>query len=105
MLHVTVGVVGFAKKLISATAAREYYRAINNEELNTYCKEIEGILNWKPLTAVSSKSSHFAYLYPMSLLNSGPLPSVLPDQTLKTESIRKSWKTSQLMTQYYWLQL
>ena len=54
--------VGLAKNLISAIAARDYYRAINTEELNTYFKEVEGILNWRPLKAVSSKSSDFEYL-------------------------------------------
>ena len=93
--------VGLAKNLISAIAARDYYRAITTEELRTYFKEVEGILNWRPLTAVSSKSN-FDYLSPMTLLNSAILPSVLPDQILKSESIRKSWKTEQLMAQDYW---
>ena len=40
----------------------------------------------------------------MSLLNSALIQSVLPDQILKPESVRKSWKTSQLMAQDFWLQ-
>ena len=73
---------GLGKKF-SAIAARDYYRAITTEELNTYFKEVEGILNWRPLTAVSSKSNDFDYLSLMSLLNSAILPSVLPGQILK----------------------
>ena len=30
-------------------------------------------------------------------------PSVLPGQILKSESIRKSWKTAQLTAQDYWI--
>ena len=40
--------VGLAKNLIAAIAAREYYRSITTEELCTYFKEVEGILNWRP---------------------------------------------------------
>jgi hypothetical protein len=46
----------------------------------------------------------FEYLSPMSLLNSALVPSVLPGQILKSESVRRSWKTSQLMAQDFWLQ-
>ena len=62
-------------------------------------------MNWRPLTAVSSKINDFAYLSPMSLLNSAFVPSVLPGQILKSESVKKSWKTSQLMAQDYWVQV
>ena len=40
----------------------------------------------------------------MGLLNSASVPSVLPGQILKSESVRMSWKTSQLMAQDFWLQ-
>ena len=40
----------------------------------------------------------------MSLLNSALIPSVLPGQISKSESVRKSWKTSQLVAQDFWLQ-
>ena len=82
--------VELAINLISAIAAGDYYRAITTEELNTYFKEVEGILNWGILTTVSSISNDFDYLSPMSLLNSAILPSVLPGQILESESIRKS---------------
>ena len=82
--------VGLSKNLISAIAARDYYRAMNSEELSTYFKEVQGILNWRPLTGVSSKMNDFEYLSPMSLLNSALVPSVLPDQILKSKSVRKS---------------
>ena len=81
--------VGLSKKLISAIAARDYYRAITTEELTTYFKEVEGILNWRPLTSVSSKTNDFDYLSPMSLLNSAITPSVLPEHILKYESVKK----------------
>ena len=96
--------VRLSKNLISAISARDYYRAIKSEKLSTYFKEVQGILNWRPLTAVSSKMNDFEYLSPMSLLNSALVPSVLPGQILKSESVRKSWKTSQLMAQDFWLQ-
>ena len=52
------------RALIAAIAARDYYRSITTEELSTYFKEVEGILNWRPLTSVSSSSNDFDYLSP-----------------------------------------
>ena len=94
--------VGLAKNLITAIAARDYYRSITTEEVCTYFKEVEGILNWRPLTAVSSSNIDFDYLSPMSLLNSAITPSVLPGHIVKSESFKNSWKTSQLMAQEFW---
>jgi hypothetical protein len=94
--------VGLAKNVITAIAARNYYRSITTEELGTYFKEVEGILNWRPLTSVSSRTNDFDYLSPMSLLNSALTPSVLPGHIVKSESFRDSWKTSQLMAQEFW---
>ena len=70
-------------------AGRDYYRGITTEELTTYFKEVEGILNWRPLTSVSSKFNDFDYLSPMSLLNSAITPSVLPRQILKVRKYKK----------------
>ena len=94
--------VGLAKNLIPAIAAIDYYQSITTEDMNTYFKEVEGILNWRPLTSVSSSSNDFDYLSPMSLLNSTMTQSVLPGHMVKSESFKKSWKTSQLMAQEFW---
>ena len=82
--------MGISKKLISSIAARDYYHAITTEELTTYFKEVEGILNWKPLTSVLSKSNGFD----ISLLNnnSAITPPVLPGHILKSERVKKSLK-------------
>ena len=82
--------VGLAKNLIAAIAAGDYYWSIMTEELCTYFKEVEGILNWRPLTSVSSSSIDFDYLSPMSLLNSAITPSVLPGHIVKLESFKNS---------------
>ena len=91
--------VGIAKNLITAIAARDYYRSITTKELCTYFKEVEGILNWWPLTSVSSSNIDFDYLSPMSLLNSAITLSVVPGQIVKSESFKNFWKTAQLMAQ------
>ena len=80
--------VGLAKNLISAIAARDYSRAITTEKLKTYFKEVEGILNWRPLTAVFNKSNNFDYLSLISLLNSAILPFILPGQIFKSVNSR-----------------
>ena len=61
--------VRVSKNVISAIAARDYYRSINTEELNTYFKKAKGILDWKPLTPLSDDIDDFHCLCPMSILN------------------------------------
>ena len=81
--------VGLEKNLVTAITAQNYYRSITTEELNAYFKEVEGILNWRPLTSVSSGTNDFDYLSPMSLLNSAITPSVQPGHIMKSESFKK----------------
>ena len=38
---------GLVKNLIVSVAARVYYNSITTEELSSYFKEVEGILNWR----------------------------------------------------------
>ena len=47
------------KTLLKPIPGKEYYRNINDEELITYFKEVEGILNWQPLTILSDDPSDF----------------------------------------------
>ena len=77
--------MSLVKNMITSIAARDYYHSINTEELNTYFKELEGILNWQPLTEWIKR---FDYLSTMSLLNSAITPSVLPRHILKSESLK-----------------
>ena len=94
--------VGLAKGVITAIEARNCYRSITREELSTFFKEVEGILNWRPITSVTSSANDFDYWSPMSLLTSALTPSVLPGHIVKCQSFRNSWKTSQLMPQEFW---
>ena len=94
--------IGLSKHLISATAAREYYRSINTEELSTYFNEVERIWNWRLLTAVYSKHDDFDYLSPISILNAGTLASGLPGHFIKFDGICDTWRTTQLMAQDFW---
>ena len=67
--------VGLSKNLINTIATRDFYRSITTEDLITYfIKEVEGILNWRPLTSVSSKTKYFCFTW----------------HILKTESLKKS---------------
>ena len=66
-----------------------------------YFKEVQGILNWCPLTSVTRDIDDFRCLSPMSILNSGIHPAVPAEQIIKADRIRE-WKASQHMAQDFW---
>ena len=78
------------------------YRTLNDEEFLTYIKEIENILNCRPLTPLSDDPNDFSYLSPMSFLNMCLEPSLPLGKFLKGDALRKSWRTAQLMADKFW---
>ena len=65
-----------AKSFLKSVYNSVSYRTLNDEEFLTYIKEIENILNCRPLTPLSDDLSDFSYLSPISLLNLGLNPSL-----------------------------
>ena len=92
------------KRLLKAVYQKECYRTLNLEEFETFLKEIEGILNWRPLTSLSDDPEDFACLSPMSILHLG-LDTPLPvGKILKSDDYRKTWHTHQRMANDFWKQ-
>ena len=90
------------KYLLSAVYNQECYRTLSDEEYMTYLKEIENILNWRPLTSVSDDPQDFSCLSPNSILNMGSLPVSPAYKPLKRDAIRRCWRTVQLMAEEFW---
>jgi len=78
------------------------YRTLNEEEFLTFIKEIENILNCRPLTPLSDDPNDFSYLSPMSILNLCLDPSLPLGVFVKSDGLRKSWRTAQLMADSFW---
>ena len=94
--------VGMSKKLILDILNENFFRDISGEELCTFFCEVQDVLNNRPLTPVSSDIDDFRYLSPMTLLNGSILPTVPPGHFLRSEGVKHSWKTSQLLAQEFW---
>ena len=90
------------KTLLHAVYSQEYYRNLSDDEFQTYLKEIENILNYRPLTSCSDDPTDFTCLSPNSILNLGSIPVSSFCEPHKSDAYRKSWRTSQLMAEEFW---
>ena len=95
--------VGQTKRLLHAVYQKESNRYLDDEEFLTYTKEIENILNWRPLTPLSDDPDDFSCISPMSLLNAGLDPSLPLGSFVKSDGLRKSWKRSQYLADQFWI--
>lgn len=90
------------KVLLKSIYNNVSYRTLNDEEFLTYIKEIENILNCRPLTPLSDDPYDFSYLSPMSILNLCLEPSLPFGEFVNSDGLRKSWRTSQLTADRFW---
>ncbi|XP_063994615.1 uncharacterized protein LOC135172511 [Diachasmimorpha longicaudata] len=83
-------------------------RVIANElltyqQLNTLCVKIEGILNSRPLTPMSSDPNDFSALTPAHFLHGGPTTDLPAPDWSETPSNRLShWQHLEQMKQHFW---
>ena len=84
-----------AKILLHSIYTENCYCVLNDEEFMTYVKEVEAILNCRPLTALSNDPNDFSFLSPMSVLNTCFEPSLPLGEFVKANGLRKSWKAAQ----------
>lgn len=73
------------------------------EEINTILVQIEGILNSRPITPVSTDPSDLTYLTPNHFLIGAPITSYpKPDYTAIPENRLKFWKLCTRLQQQFW---
>ncbi|XP_061719632.1 uncharacterized protein LOC133526844 isoform X2 [Cydia pomonella] len=73
------------------------------EQLNSVLVEIEGVLNARPITAVSNDPEDFSYLSPGHFLTGAPL-NTYPEQDVsnKPTNLLRFWSTITCMKQTFW---
>lgn len=72
------------------------------EQLNTVLVEIEGVLNSRPLTAVTSDPNDFSYLSPGHFLTGAPLNTIPEHGLASSKSLLQFWSTTVSMKQNFW---
>ena len=91
-----------AKISLCSTYTENCYRVLNDEKFVPYVKEIEAILNCRPLIALSDDLNDFSFLSPMLILNTCLEPSLRLGEFLKADGLRTLWKTAQNMAHDFW---
>ena len=77
-------------------------RTLTDEGLQTLLKEIEHILNCRPLTELTDEVENTTALTPMMLLSGCVDPGYPPDVFLDSDGMRSSWRACQLQADVFW---
>ena len=95
-------IIRLVRKGMRALMADKYFRTLTDEGLSTLLKEIEQILNCRPLTRVSADPDDFRALSPMTLLNGCIEPEQPFDVFLNSDGLRGSYRASQRQADMFW---
>ena len=95
-------IVRLVRKAMTALTADKYYRTLRDEELLTLFKEIECILNCRPLTRVSADPNDFRALSPVTLLNGCNEQETPSDVFIDADGLRGSYRATQLQADLFW---
>lgn len=95
-------IIRLVRKSMAALQADRYYRTLTDEELLTLFKEIEYILNTRPLTRVSANPDDYRALSPMTLLNGCIDPERPSDIFSNSDGLRRSYRASQMQADLFW---
>ena len=95
-------ILRLVRKAMDAVLTDKYYRKLSDEGLWTLLKEIEYMLNCRPLTRVSSDPEDFRALSPMTLLNGCIDPQLPSDVFVNSDGLRASYRASQMQADLFW---
>ena len=87
---------------MAAMLADKYFRTLTDKGLTTLIKEIEYVLNCRPLTRVSADPDDFRALTPMTLLNGCIEPDLPMDVFVNSDGLRAAYRASQRQADLFW---
>ena len=90
------------RKAMDALMTDRKLRTLTDEGLVTLFKEIEYILNCRPLTRVSTDPEDVETLSPIMLLTGSLAPGLAPDVFMDTDGMRSSWRSCQFQIETFW---
>ena len=87
---------------------RKLIRSISSEatldeyDLLTLITEIERILNDRPITALPSSPEDLSAITPAMIVSGSVANSLPPDEFIKTDGYKKSWRKTQYLADLFW---
>ena len=94
--------IRLVRKNMNLIMALKRLRTLTDEGLQTLLKEIEHILNCRPLTELTDEVENTTALTPMMLLSGCVDPGYPPDVFLDSDGMRPSWRACQLQADVFW---
>ena len=89
-------IIRLVRKTMTGLMEDRYWRTLSDDQLLTLAKEIEHILNCRPLTRSSLDPDDLSAISPMTILTSCLAPATSPDVFHDSGGLRLNWRASQL---------
>ena len=94
--------IRLVRKTMVSLMEDERLRTLTDKGLETLFREVQLILNSRPITRVSSDPSDPRALSPLSILTGYLDPVLPPDVFIRSDGMRSSWRASQLYAEEFW---
>ena len=98
-------IIRLVKKTMTELMEDRYRRTLSDDQLLTLAKEIEHILNCRPLTRSSLDPDDLSAISPLTILTACLAPATSPDVFHDSDGLRLNWRASQLWVEKYWKRL
>ena len=95
-------IIRLVRKVMASLMSDRRLRTLTDEGLVTLLKEIEYVLNCRPLTRVGTDPNDFQALSPIMILTGCIGPGLPPDVFLSSDGMRSSWRACQLQADEFW---
>ena len=95
-------IIRLVRKAMDSLLSDRQIRTLTDEGLVTVLKEIEYILNCRPLARVSTSPEDMETLSPIMLLTGSLATGLPPDVFVSSDSMRSSWRACQLQIDQFW---
>ena len=95
-------IIRLVRKAMRSMMADRHVRSLSDEGLVTLFKEIECILNNRPLTRVGTEPDDLQTLTPSMLLTGSVSPGYPSDVFLPSDGLRSSWRACQYQADQFW---
>ena len=95
-------IIRLVRKALESLMSDRKLRKLTDEGLVTLLKEVEYILNCRPLTRVSACPEDMETLSPIMLLTGSAAPGLPPDVFFSSDDMRSSWRACQYRIDEFW---